>query len=130
MTPVGTCMNFYEQNNNSIYVLFNGEKIKLYDNGRLTVVDVAMQANFPKEDLFPRRGKALEISVNGKTKIIRGEQGESAHITVNGQIGDLHKAIQANDEIVIKTSTIGADASIMLSELLENKDSQIGRAHV
>ena len=123
VTPVGICMNFYEQNNNFIYVLFNGEKIKLYDNGRLTVVDVAMQANFPKEDLFPRRGKALEISVNGKTKIIRGEQGESAHITVNGQIGDLHKAIQANDEIVIKTSTVGADASIMLSELLENKDS-------
>ena len=35
-------------------VRFNGERIKLYDNSRLTIVDAALQAGFPNEYLFPR----------------------------------------------------------------------------
>ena len=32
VTPIGICLNFYEQNNNFIFVSFNGKKVKLYDN--------------------------------------------------------------------------------------------------
>ena len=52
MTPIGICLNYYEQKNNFIMIHFNGEMMKLYDNGHLTVVDAAMQAGFTTEELF------------------------------------------------------------------------------
>ena len=44
VTPIGICLNYYEQKNNFIMVRFNGERLKLYDNNRLTIVDAALQA--------------------------------------------------------------------------------------
>ena len=49
VTPIGICLNFYEQNNNFIFVSFNDRKVKIYDNNRLTVADAAMQAGFPND---------------------------------------------------------------------------------
>lgn len=59
VTPIGICLNYYEQRNGFIMVRFNGERLKLYDNDGLTIVDAALQAGFPNEDLFPKRGPEL-----------------------------------------------------------------------
>lgn len=119
VTPIGICLSFYEQNNNFIYVSFNDERVKLYDNNHLTVVDVAMQADFQNEYLFPRRGKELTFVVNGKTKIVRGQLGEAAVIAVNGEAADLHTAIKANDIIRIESSTAGDAATMIVGKLPE-----------
>ena len=71
---MGICLNYYEQKNNFIFVTVNGERIKLYDNSKLTVVDAAMQNGFPNEDLFPKRGKTLEYTVNGEKRMKREKQ--------------------------------------------------------
>lgn len=123
VTPVGICMNFYENNNNFIYVTFNNKKIKLYDNGKLTVVDAAMQAEFPNEALFPQRGRALNFTVNGKARIVRGELGEAAVILCNEQAADLHTEIEANDVIVVESSTAGKEASMEILQLPEYDSS-------
>jgi len=86
VTPIGICLNYYDQKNNFIMVRFNGERLKLYDNSHLTIVDAALQAGFPNEALFPRRGKAVEFTVNGKPRIVRGEPGESAIVKVDGRV--------------------------------------------
>lgn len=119
VTPIGICLNFYEQSNNFIYVTFNGERIKLYDNNRLAVVDAAMQANFSKEALFPRRGKELNITVNGKARIIRGQLGEAAQILLNGESTDISARIHGNDVIQVKESTIGEPAQMEIQRLPE-----------
>lgn len=119
VTPIGICLSFYEQNNNFIYVSFNDERIKLYDNNHLTVVDVAMQADFQNENLFPRRGKELTFAVNGKSRIVRGQLGEAAVIAVNGEEADLHTAIKANDIVRIESSTAGEEAKMTIGKLPE-----------
>lgn len=119
VTPVGICLNFYDQKNNFIFVSFNRERIKLYDNSHLAVVDAAMQAGFPNEALFPRRGKELHYTVNGKPKQQRGLSGESAVITVNGEPADVNTKIVAGDKIMVKESTAGADASLEIRDLPE-----------
>ena len=75
VTPIGICLNYYEQKNNFIMVRFNGERLKLYDNNRLTIVDAAMQAGFPNDQLFPKRGMPINFTVNGGARIARGEAG-------------------------------------------------------
>ncbi len=119
VTPIGICLSFYEQNNNFIYVSFNDQRIKLYDNNHLTVVDVAMQGDFQNEELFPRRGKELTYTVNGKTRITRGQLGEAAVITVNGELADLHTAIKANDIVRIQSATAGEAAVMEIGKLPE-----------
>lgn len=119
VTPIGICLSYYEQSNNFIFVAFNDQRVKLYDNGRLSVVEAAIAAGFPNENLFPRRGAAVEYTVDGKSRMIRGEQGEAAVITVNGQEGDIHTRIQNGDKVVLVPSTAGEAAHPLLEKLPE-----------
>lgn len=123
VTPLGICLNFYEQNNNFIFVSFNDERMKLYDNGKLTIVDVVMQAGIPNEALFPRRGAGVTFTLNGKPKTIRGNQGEAAEFYLNGEPADLHSYIHANDIVRLIESTAGEDAVVELGSLAEMKES-------
>ena len=80
-----------------------------------------MQADFPNDGLFPKRGREISYTVNGKKKICRGELGEAARITLNGEEADLYTMIHANDVIVVEESTAGAAASLLLGKLPEFK---------
>ncbi len=119
VTPIGICLSYYEQTNNFIHVTFNGNKVKLYDNNKLAVVDAAVQASFPHENLFPKQGAELHYTVNGKNRVSKGEYGEGAKIFVNGQEVDMGYAIKANDDIVMEESTAGVPASVKIEDLVD-----------
>lgn len=123
VTPIGICLNFYEQSNNFIFVSFNDERIKIYDNNRLTVAEAAIQAQFPNDGLFPKRGKSLDFSVNGKQRMARGQLGEAAVITVNGEPADINTPIHANDLIKVIPSTAGEKGRLTIGELPESSES-------
>ncbi|MCH5344481.1 MAG: rod shape-determining protein [Acetatifactor sp.] len=122
VTPIGICLSYYEQSNNFIFVEFNEQRLKLYDNGRISVADAAMQLAFPNEDLFPKRGKPLTYTVNGRAKMVRGTQGEAAVIKVNGDISDMYAQIHSGDRIEVTPSTAGEPAEQELGELTELSD--------
>lgn len=126
VTPIGICLSYYEMSNNFIFVEFNGERMKLYDNGKLTVADAAMQAQYPNENLFPKRGQALTFTVNGKARMVRGFQGEAAVILVNGQQADMYTQVHSGDKVEVVASTMGEDAKQELGRLAELSD----RLHV
>lgn len=119
VTPVGICLSYYEQSNNFIFVTFNEERVKLYDNGRLTVADAAMQAQFPNENLFPKRGRALTFHVNGKPRMVRGTQGEAAQILVNGEAADMYAQVRNADRVEVRPSTEGEPPVLELGRLPE-----------
>lgn len=119
VTPIGICLSFYEQSNNFIFVYFNDQRVKIYDNSKAAVVDAAMQAEFASDGLFPKRGKELNFMVNGKPRIVRGEPGEAARITVNENEADIYTQIRANDQIRVVESTAGEPARMTLGQLPE-----------
>ena len=123
VTPVGICLNYYEQANNFIVVSFNNKQVKLYDNSHLVIADAAITAEFDNRDLFPKRGRELNFTVNGSRRIVRGEPGDAAEITLNGEPADVHTEIHGKDVIVVKPSTAGEKARLMLSELPEMKST-------
>ncbi len=122
VTPIGICVNHYNQKNNFIFVTINDEKIKLYDNDKLTVVDAAAQINFPNESLFPKRGESIKYTVNGVEKMVKGEMGEPAIIIVNGEVANINTKIKKNDKISITSSTEGEKAKYIVSQLPGFKD--------
>ncbi len=125
VTPIGICLNYYEQKNNFIMVRFNGERLKLYDNGKLTIVDAAIQAGFPNDQLFPKRGREINFTVNGRPRIIRGEAGEAAIIRMNDRPASINTPIEPNCEITIEPSTAGRDAHYLVGQLEEYHSSTI-----
>lgn len=123
VTPIGICYSYYESRNNFIYVQVNGERVKLYDNSKLTIVDAAMQVGFPNEDLFPKRGEALHFTVDGVKKVLRGEPGDAAVITLNGNPAAISSRIDKNDRIQIEPSTAGEAARCEIQSLPEYSSS-------
>jgi len=101
VTPIGICLNYYEQRNNFVFVKVNDERIKIYDNGNLTVADAAMQYGYPNEKLFPARGKELTFTVNGESRTVKGRLGEAAEIVLNGEPVSITAPIAEDDKIKI-----------------------------
>ena len=112
VTPIGICLNFYEQKNNFIFIQVNGERVKLYDNNQMTIADVAVQIGYPNEQLFPQRGEALSYYVGEDKRMVRGEVGESAIVKLNGKSVGISAKIEQNDKIEIVSSTKGKNASM------------------
>lgn len=125
VTPIGICLNYYEQKNNFIMLYFNGELMKLYDNGHLTIVDAAMQAGYSTEELFPRRGTAIHFTVNGTPRMARGTQGESAIVKMNDVTVGLNTPLEFNSRITIEPSTEGEKAVYTIQELEEYKSDSV-----
>ncbi len=123
VTPIGIALSFYEETNNFIYVDFNGNKVKIYNNNSLTVMDVAMQTEFPSNGFFPKSGPSLTYVLDGVERMVRGPLGEPAVIKVNGEPANLHSLIKEHDIIEVIESTAGPAASLRVADLPGYKGS-------
>ena len=101
----------------------NGERVKLYDNNHLSIVDAVMQSGMPNDSIFPRRGSELVFTVNGKSRLVRGTTGEAAVILLNGRESSMNARIAHNDQIEIHESTAGEAGHITIGELDEFKST-------
>lgn len=119
VTPIGICLNFYDQKNHFIFMQVNDERVKLYNNDKLTVFDAALAYGLTNEDVFPKRGKDLDYTLNGKTRFIRGEVGEPAAIRLNGKDVGMNHAVVAGDKLEITPSTAGKEAKAILGEVVD-----------
>lgn len=119
VTPIGICLNFYDQKNRFIFMHVNGERVKLYDNDKLTVFDAALAYGLSNDAIFPRRGEDLQYTLNGKKKFVRGKAGEAAVIKLNGREVGMNHLVQAGDDIQIVESTKGEDAKAVLGEIAD-----------
>ena len=123
VTPIGICLNFYDQKNRFIYLTVNDERVKLYDNDKLTVFDAVVSYGLSNEDVFPKRGDDLNYTLNGKKRFIRGDAGEPAEIKLNDHEVGMNHLIQAGDRIEISVSTKGKNASALLSDVVDLSSS-------
>lgn len=121
VTPIGICLNYYEQRNNFVFVYINDERIRLYDNNNLTVLDAALQVGLPNEMLFPQKGDAVRYSVNGEQRMLRGEPGEAAVIRLNGEESAINTPIDQGDVIEVTPSTKGKSAVMEINRIPEYK---------
>lgn len=119
VTPIGICLNYYEQKNNFIMIHFNGEMMKLFDNGHLKIIDAAMQSGMDTAELFPRRGREIHFNVNGVDRMIRGREGESARVRMNGHEASLNTQLIPNATITIESSTVGGEGEMRIDQLEE-----------
>lgn len=132
VTPIGICLEYYEQKSNFIHVKVNEERVKLYDNGKATVLDACIHAGFSQNSLFPSRGDGFTYKVNGESREAKGRLGEAADVTLNGKETNLNELVHEEDVIAVKPATKGENASLTLGRIPEYKKEMrytlLGRA--
>lgn len=122
VTPIGICLSAYEQSNNFIHVTVNDQPVKLYDNGKVTVLDACLTSGFKKENLFPVKGDSLYYFVNGEKREVKGESGEVVMVRKNRKEVSLNDPVLENDDILLRPSTKGEKGSISLGQIAECRE--------
>lgn len=109
--------------NDFIDVVLNNDPISLFNAHKHTVMDVLLQAGINPALLISKNGKNIRFKYNGCKRIVFGEYGVNAKITINGQKATLETQIKANDNIIIEYAKNGKDAAPKLSEHIRSIDS-------
>lgn len=120
VTPVGICLSGLDKlNNNFINVILNGEKLKVFNNNNLTLVDIVSYKGYNHKNLICRRGKDLTYKLNSKEMKLRGSTGEPAIIRINDEPASLNAPISANDNITLVEAKHGKTPSISIKDIID-----------
>lgn len=119
VTPIGICLEYYEQRSNFIYVKVNEERVKIYDNGKATVLDACIHAGFSQDSLFPSRGAGVHYQINGEEREAKGYLGEPAEVKVNGVVTNLNQLLEEEDQVEIRPATQGERVRLTLGRIKE-----------
>ncbi|MCI5883843.1 MAG: pilus assembly protein PilM, partial [Eubacterium sp.] len=119
VTPIGICLEYYEQRSNFIYVKVNEERVKIYDNGKATVLDACIHAGFSQDSLFPSRGAGVHYQINGEEREVKGYLGEPAEVKVNGVVTNLNQLLEEEDQVEIRPATQGERVRLTLGRIKE-----------
>ena len=104
--------------NDSYVVMLNGEPAKLFRSGVLTLQDILLMNGYNYSDMLGKTGKSLNLTVDGKHVVFRGEPGVPAVLQINGEEAALTTVVHAGDEIRFVPARHGAAAAKTVGEVL------------
>ncbi len=104
--------------NDSYVVMLNGQSAKLFRNGVLTLRDILLMNGYTYGDMVGKTGKNLNLTVDGKRVVLRGEPAVPAVLRVNDEEAALSAVIHAGDRIRFVPARHGEAAHRTLGELL------------
>ena len=104
--------------NDSYVVMLNGQSAKLFRNGVLTLQDILLMNGYTYSDMVGKTGKSLNLTVDGKRVVLRGEPAVPAVLEVNDEEASLSTVIHAGDHVRFVPARSGEAAHRTLGELL------------
>ena len=104
--------------NDSYVVMLNGRQAKLFRSGILTLRDILQMNGYGYSEMLGRTGKNLNLVVDGKHLVLRGEPAVPAILRVNDEEATLSTVVHAGDAIHFVPARDGASVTRTLGELL------------
>lgn len=104
--------------NDSYVVMLNGKTAKLFRSGTLTLRDILLMNGYTYGDMLGKSGKSLNVLLDGKHMVWRGEPFAPAVLLVNGAEAALTTVVHAGDQISFIPARPGADAAKRLADVL------------
>ena len=104
--------------NDSYVVMLNGQTAKLFRNGVLTLRDILLMNGYTYADMVGKTGKNLNLTLDGRRVVLRGEPAVPAVLRVNDEEASLSAVVHAGDQIRFIPASHGASAHSTLEELL------------
>ena len=109
--------------NDFIDVNLNGEPISLFNSHKHNTMDVLLQAGINPSLLISKNGKSVRFTYNGCKRIVFGEYGANAKITINPEEATLETEVKSNDNIELVYAQNGKNAEPKLRDNIRNIDS-------
>lgn len=126
-TPLGIAISAVLGLLNDSYVItLNGERAKLFRSGVLTARDVLLMNGYTYQDMIGRTGKNLNLTLDGRHVMLRGEPATPAVMTINGKESPITAVVHAGDRISFTPAGQGTDVTITLGDFLVNQLSLEG----
>jgi len=119
VTPLGILKIAGAETLNFLNVTLNGQSLRLFNLGGLTVGDALLAAGIDARSLNGRPGMGITLNINGERKFIAGSHGQSGQLTVNGKPALFSDSVSEGDVILVEKGSDGVSPSPCLAELVE-----------
>lgn len=119
VTPIGILKKALVARQKDFFeVEVNGRQVRMFQTRRMAIKDALAAVQYDPQQLVPRRGEGMDVTVNGQPMRLYGEYGEAAVIYLNGQIANLESEIHQGDKIMIQGATSGKKRRATIRDIL------------
>lgn len=98
-------------------ITLNGEKIRIFDTKKITVVDLLRIAGYKPSQIIGRSGRNLTYILNGERKSAAGTLAVPAEITVNGKAAAIDTPVKQGDIVTFKEAENGVNAQLSITDI-------------
>ncbi|MDF2595932.1 MAG: cell division protein FtsA, partial [Clostridia bacterium] len=97
----------------------NDKNVQLLNAKKLTILDAIVASGIEHTDIFPKRGKTLMFKLDGSRMRIKGENGVSADIFLNGKPATINDSVAEDDSIKVVKAVHGKDGKADLTHYIK-----------
>lgn len=119
ITPLGILRVAGGEALHFVSVTVNGEAMRLFNLGKLTVADALLVSGIDVKTLRGRPGLGITVTLNGQTQFISGSHGAPGAITKNGASASLEDPLSEGDVVTVKRGSDGKTPCVTVSALMD-----------
>jgi len=117
VTPLGILKLAGSQTLNFVHATLNGQPLRLFNLGKLSVADALLVAGINVRSLHGRPGLGFTVTINGEKKFVPGSMGENGVIRVNGTPASLSDTLKENDDVLVDKGRDGDAPTPLIQDL-------------
>ena len=119
ITPLGILRVAGGESLHFISVTLNGQSLRLFNLGKLTVADALLVSGLDVKTLRGRPGLGLTVTLNGQTQFISGSHGAPGSIVKNGVSASLEDPLEEDDVLIVKHGSDGITPCVTVNDLMD-----------
>ena len=119
VTPLGILKVAGAEALNFLNVVLNGQPLRLFNLGGLTVGDALLAAGIDARSLAGRPGLGITLSINGERIFLRGSHGQPGQLTINSEPSNFSAPVCEGDVIVVEKGIDGCSPTPSIKDVIE-----------
>ncbi len=119
VTPLGILKIAGAETLNFLNVVLNGQPLRLFNLGGLTIGDALLAAGIDARSLAGRPGMGITLNINGARMFLPGSHGQSGQLTINGKSANFSDPVGEGDVILVDKGIDGQSPISSIAELID-----------
>ena len=119
VTPLGILKVAGAEALNFLNVILNGQPLRLFNLGGLTVGDALLAAGIDARSLAGRPGLGITLNINGERQFLRGSHGQPGQLTINGAPSNFSAPVCEGDVIVVEKGIDGCSPNPCIADMVD-----------
>lgn len=119
VTPLGILKIAGSEALNFLNVVLNGQPLRLFNLGGLTVGDALLAAGIDARSLAGRPGLGMTLNINGERLFLRGTHGQPGKLLINGAPANFSDPVSEDDVILVEKGTDGCSPTPCICDIVK-----------